>query len=97
MDRIEGKIYFAKHKDDCSYDYIFKSNATNGYTAYIVLHEDGSDDNFAKINSGSSFIWDNDWDVRDATELERQWFELCYKKNKFMLKPELKEDNYEIY
>jgi len=92
--RKEGEIYFAVGSN-CNY--LFRSNSTTGYTHYIVIDKDGTHPNFIKYNSGPSFDWDAHFDVRDATELERQWFKLCLNANKLMPKPEFKENNYEIY
>jgi hypothetical protein len=91
--REEGKIYFAKNNTENGYSYIFMSNAINGYSAYIAINE--SSYSFTKSNSGSTYNWDGYFTVREATELERQWFELCLKENKLMPKPI--ENNYEIY
>ena len=93
--REEGKIYFAESKEEGSYNYIFKSNATDGYNAYTVLssYKEG----FSIIDSGPTFSWDLNWNIREATELEKQWLELSIKANKLVPKPKLTEDNYEIY
>jgi len=98
--RTEGKIYFAENKTKKGYNYIFESNATNGYNNYIVLST--NNESFAKTSSESSFNWDSDWNVREATELEKQWLNECIKEKRFIPKEQIKEykiteNNYEIY
>lgn len=98
--REEGKIYFAESKAEGGYNYIFKSNATDGYNDYIVLSS--NNEGFSIINSGPTFSWDSDWNVREATELEKQWLNECIKEKRFIPKEQIKEykiteNNYEIY
>ena len=92
--REEGKIYFAVGG---GYNYLFRANSTGGYSHYIVSNKGDKEHNFIQSNSDPSFYWDVNFEVRNSTESEQQWFELCLKNNKLMPKPEFKENNYEIY
>jgi len=98
--REEGKIYFAESKTEECYNYIFKSNATDGYNAYTVLSS--NNEGFSIIDSGPTFSWDLNWNIREATELEKQWLNECIKEKRFIPKEQIKEykiteNNYEIY
>ena len=64
---------------------------------YIVQNGSISDSNYYKdIN----MVWGNlnlIQNLRLATKQEKQWLNLCIKHNKFMPKPEFKQEIYELW